>query len=85
MRHVVRELCFFGLGPILVTLLCLFGIVGGFTAAEALVPLYAIGLIFGVTALGMYGFALLFRAIRWLLSGPRDGLRGNRRPQIADS
>lgn len=65
MRQAVRDLWIFGPGPILIVLACLYGLIGGFRTTEAFVPLYAIGLIFGITALGMYGVASLFRAIRW--------------------
>jgi hypothetical protein len=66
MRHAVHEFLIFGMGSILIVLVCLYGLIGGFETAEAFVPLYATGVISGVTALGVYGFALLFRAIRWL-------------------
>lgn len=68
MRQVGAELLILGLAPVLIVAISLYGVIGGFKIAEAFVPVFAIGLIFGATAGGMYGFVLLFRAIRWLTS-----------------
>ena len=66
MSKFLREFVTFGLAPLILAFACLFGVVGGFTEAEVFVPIYTIGLIFGVTALCIYSFALLFRTLRWL-------------------
>lgn len=66
MRKFLREFGKFGVAPLIFAFVCLFGLVGGFTEAEVLVPIYSIGLIASVTALFIYSSALLFRALRWL-------------------
>jgi hypothetical protein len=66
MRRFLREFSTFGFAPLIVAFLCLFGLVGGFAEAEVFVPIYAIGLIFSVTAVCVYSLALLFRTFRWL-------------------
>jgi hypothetical protein len=66
MRQSRSELLIFGLAPVVIALVSLCGVIGGFKIAEAFVPAFAIGLIFGATTLVMYGFVLLFRAIRCL-------------------
>jgi len=67
----VRRLVLFALASIPAAMLCVVGLNGDLTQAEALVPMYLLGLIASLTVLGMCCCAWMVRAARWLVSAGR--------------
>ncbi len=68
MRKIGLDFLLFGVLPVLVVVVCGIGLIGGITDAEAFVPVYLAGLIFGIVAVVMYGVGALFRTARWLVT-----------------
>jgi len=66
MRQAAHGFLIFGIAPFVVATVSLYGLIGGFETSQMFVPIYAIGLIIGVTTLGMHGLWLLVRTVRWL-------------------
>ncbi len=76
MRRIGLEFILFGIGSILFVVACIFGLVGGIINGEAFSPMFFLGLIFSLTVLVTYGFVLLFRTIRWIIT------KVHRRPSL---
>lgn len=66
MRQMAREFLVFGIAPIVIAVMALYGLIGGFTTSQMFVPFYMMGLIIGVTGWGIYTLVLLIRLLRWL-------------------
>ncbi|KQN80088.1 hypothetical protein [Sphingomonas sp. Leaf62] len=64
MHAIGREILLFGVVPTILIMFCGIGLVGGITHAEAMVPVYLAGLIYGVAAIMMFAVFSLSRIVR---------------------
>jgi hypothetical protein len=71
MRKIGRKFALSVAVPIIFAMFCVIGLNGDLTQIEALVPVYLIGLILALAAVGAYVIAVLIKAIRWIAASVR--------------